>query len=214
MDNVKKYIKYVPGFRSNTLWKKIIAIIYYVCVIATIAQGIGSVIVGLALPFIFFFFYDRYKRKENSGSTLKESNSSTLVPVKANIIMQQGEECYYTNSAVRLKPKTVTIGYKGGYTGVSFRVAKGVTLHTGGTTRQAIKENIMEKYQGTLYITNKRILFVAQQNGFTLPLNKLVTVTLFKNAYQLHKDEVTYIMQPKNLRKFGTTLQKVINNYL
>jgi len=219
MENVKlyasKFIKVVPGYRSGKKINKIIATVYYIICLLMLFSDVNSAIGGVVSPFIVVYGYEAYKKsKGNSPSKSIQRQQGELPIVRANIILQAGEMCHYAEQAVRLEPKTVTTGYTGGYAGVSFRVAKGVSLHTGGTSRKAIKENIMQKYQGQIYITNKRIVFVAQQKGFSMPLNKLVTVTLFSNAYQLHKDEVTYIIQPKKSRQFGQTLQSVINKYI
>ncbi|WP_246577875.1 Ltp family lipoprotein [Clostridium psychrophilum] len=61
MDNL---FNYLPGFRTNTTWKKVVAIFYYgICVAMIPYQGFLSFLVGLAFPFIFFFVKDRKKLK-------------------------------------------------------------------------------------------------------------------------------------------------------
>ncbi len=68
-DMLVDILKYVPGFRSGVMWKKIIASIYYVLAIAAgISENIGQLLGGLIIPFLIFYFIDliKYKKKNIS----------------------------------------------------------------------------------------------------------------------------------------------------
>ena len=60
---MNNFLAHVPGFRSNTKWKMVIALIYYAyCIFLIPANFIGS-IGSIAVPYIFFAIKDREKLK-------------------------------------------------------------------------------------------------------------------------------------------------------
>ncbi|NLA84023.1 MAG: MBL fold metallo-hydrolase [Clostridiales bacterium] len=62
MNNI---LSFIPGFRSNTKWKKIIAIIYYAILVLMMFSEFFTALAGVALPFLIFGFSDliRHKKK-------------------------------------------------------------------------------------------------------------------------------------------------------
>lgn len=60
---MNNFFNHIPGFRSDTTWKKVLAIFYYGTCVAIIPQNFGSFIVGIALPFVVFAIKDRKKIK-------------------------------------------------------------------------------------------------------------------------------------------------------
>lgn len=68
---------YIPGFRSNSTTKKIIAAIYYLISIIMITQGIGYALFMLSLPFLVFSAIDVFKKRNNTSKVVLAA--STLV---------------------------------------------------------------------------------------------------------------------------------------
>ena len=102
-------------------------------------------------------------RGEKSNGSSSENPQSVLLPdgtlpivIDCSLALQDGECCHYSASAKRIIPKEKTVGYTSGSAGVSFRVAKGVTLRTGSSLGSAIKKNVLEENPGTLRITNQQ----------------------------------------------------------
>lgn len=60
---MNNFFNHILGFRSDTTWKKVLAIFYYGTCVAMIPQNFGSFIVGIALPFVVFAIKDRKKIK-------------------------------------------------------------------------------------------------------------------------------------------------------
>ena len=90
-------------------------------------------------------------RGEKSNGSSSENPQSVLLPdgtlpivIDCSLALQDGECCHYSASAKRIIPKEKTVGYTSGSAGVSFRVAKGVTLRTGSSRGSAIKKNVLE----------------------------------------------------------------------
>lgn len=123
-------------------------------------------------------------RGEKSNGSSSENPQSVLLPdgtlpivIDCSLALQDGECCHYSASAKRIIPKEKTVGYTSGSAGVSFRVAKGVTLRTGSSRGSAIKKNVLEENPGTLRITNHRIIFTSVKGGFDKKISNLSTVT-------------------------------------
>lgn len=51
---MKNISKHIPGFRSNTGWKKAVAIVYYLCCIFMLFYGVGAFLMLAAIPFVAF----------------------------------------------------------------------------------------------------------------------------------------------------------------
>ena len=109
-----------------------------------------------------------------------EEKLQRLIVEAPHISLNEGEVCYYCNTASAIHQKNVVTGRTSGGAGVSFRVAKGVSIRTGGGNSQVIRENVNEYFDGTLYITNIRIILLAPKYGFDLYISK-ITQLLYKD---------------------------------
>lgn len=79
---MKELLKYVPGFRSNTNWKKVIATIYYIIGLTAIFDSIWTFITVITFPFLIFSFVGLIKRRKNLKSTPK-----ILLPFIASLLI-------------------------------------------------------------------------------------------------------------------------------
>ena len=109
-----------------------------------------------------------------------EEKLQRLIVEAPHISLNEGEVCYYCNTASAIHQKNVVTGRTSGGAGVSFRVAKGVSIRTGGGNSQVVRENVNEYFEGTLYITNIRIILLAPKYGFDLYISK-ITQLLYKD---------------------------------
>lgn len=89
---------------------------------------------------------------------------------------QKGEAIIYAALAIEFEDKEKVVGYTGKSSGASVRVAKGLTLHTGGRGGKAIRENVRETTSGDYILTNKRVIFIANNKGFEYKLDKITAV--------------------------------------
>ena len=97
---------------------------------------------------------------------------------------QVDEVLIYAAPAATFKDKEQIVGYSGKSTGVSVRVAKGVTIRTGSTGSNAVRATTRQSYMGDLLITNKRIIFVGKDDSFEFYVDKISTVKLLsKNSF-------------------------------
>ena len=63
---MRNILNYIPGFRSNILWKKIVAIIYYVFTALMLAGGFSLFLFFLALPMLVFSIGHLIKAKKHN----------------------------------------------------------------------------------------------------------------------------------------------------
>lgn len=123
-----------------------------------------------------YIFMGLFKKKESHvfvGNTAMEKLQN-LVIKNPGINLKKGEVCFYKGNAKSCHIKNVVTGYKGGNSGVNIRIAKGVSYHTGGSGKQAIRENVKETYPAELYITNMRVVLLSVKYGFDLSILKII----------------------------------------
>ncbi len=133
--------------------------------------------------------------------------------IQCSIILHKEELCHLVCNAERYEVKERTMGYSSGYGGVSFRVAKGVSLHTGRSRGRSIKGNVSYKYSGNLYITNKRIIFTGSNKNFSIDVSKLLEYKLYKDGVMFNTNRMSYTVLVENIEYVGAILQGIINNF-
>lgn len=89
------------------------------------------------------------------------------------IVLKEGEVCHYQGAAYAEKKSSRIAGYTSQHIGGGIRIAKGLSVHTGGTEKQAVREILAEKSNGVLYVTNKRIVFIAPKSAFDKSISSL-----------------------------------------
>ena len=67
---MKNVLNYVPGFRSNKVWKKIIAIIYYLISLMFLTQSFGAFLICATLPFLIFGIIDTIRNKNKIAKVI------------------------------------------------------------------------------------------------------------------------------------------------
>lgn len=118
-------------------------------------------------------------------TSIKDGNLPVL---NADILMKKGEQCHYEISSELIEEKTRT-RYVGGTQGVSFRIMKGVSYRVGGFKGERVVDTFQKVTDvGTLYITNKKIVFVGARKNVTYPLNKIVNFIKYEDAIKFQKE--------------------------
>ena len=74
---MKDIFKYIPGFRTDKKWKKVIAIIYYIFCLFMLLAGVGAFLILASIPFIGFAIL----------SLIKHRNKAVVLTLVAGIIM-------------------------------------------------------------------------------------------------------------------------------
>lgn len=119
------------------------------------------------------------------GSTAYEKLQN-LVIQNPDINLQKDEVCFYSGPAQAYHKKNVVTGYSGRSAGVSVRVAKGISVHTGGSGGKSIRGDVVEKYPGRFYLTNKRLILLSEKYGFTVPIPKILQMQFRNDGMVIH----------------------------
>lgn len=120
-------------------------------------------------------------------------NNGELPDIKGtNLILSDGESCCYMDKAYTFRDKTITTGYTGKRNGVSIKLSKDLTYHTGGSGSKAIRETKRTTYGGILYITTKRIIYTSQKDSFDKTFDKVTSITEAKDGLIIQIGSNTY----------------------
>lgn len=96
-----------------------------------------------------------------------EELKAGILPIMntSKLLLKKNEVCHYVESGILVTEKIVK-HTEGATKGFSFRVCKGVTYRIGSFKGIPVEKVSEELTKGILYITNKRIVFVANKNSF------------------------------------------------
>ncbi len=113
-------------------------------------------------------------------------NDGRLPDVRADrvpMIVKSGEHVHFAAAASLMK-EVVEREFRGGSTGISFRVVKGVRFHTGAFRGRSVVvgTSLQVADQGTLVVTSRRTVFVGQRKTLELPNDKLVNLNVFTDG--------------------------------
>lgn len=115
-----------------------------------------------------------------------------LLPVNnfvSPIVLSQGEAIIWEYKDVTMYREKVEKQYQGNRGGWSFRVMKGVHYHTGNSKLKPIEYSYMkDEGKGSLYITNKHIIYQGAFNAEKIPYKKIIGVTPYSDGIEVHKD--------------------------
>lgn len=101
------------------------------------------------------------------------------------IFLKNGEQCHYIDKAIYEK-KTVKKRYVRRNNGYSMPgLFKGTRVHIGGGNTDVVDNVQYDTFKGILYITNKRIIFVGDANGFDKRIDDLIAITPYSNGVEL-----------------------------
>ena len=107
----------------------------------------------------------------------------------APIILGKSETILWTYNGVSLYQEKITKEWVGRSSGMSFRVMKGVYYRTGGMKGHPVEHSSMEfQGSGSLYVTNKNLIFYSQMKSVKVPFNKIVGITPYSDGIEVHKD--------------------------
>lgn len=123
--------------------------------------------------------------EEKRKARIAEVEAVTELPVivaPVSVVLRPGEVCHYQTPASVVEIKERVVGYSGGSGGVSVRVAKGVTLHSGRSRSTPIRADVAKEYPGFFTMTDQRMIMTGEK-GFDHPLTKLTSMTPW-NGFQ------------------------------
>lgn len=116
------------------------------------------------------------------------ANDGRLPTLESPHIMLKKDEVAHLETEAALTKEVVDREMRGGYGGVSFRVAKGVRFHTGGVRGKSVVTgtHLEVADTGILTVTSKRAVYTGQRQSIEMPYTKLLGLQVFNDGIQLH----------------------------
>lgn len=153
---------------------------------------------------------NRIRAEEERYLSISNGNLPELTEI--NLLTKKGEYCHYAENVKRIVVTTRT-SYKTRSSGVNFRVAKGVSVGSRESYTEPIKTSNSNEYEGTLYITNKRIVFLASEKGVEIPFSKLLGVQPYSDGVELFIASKSYIFRIDDMREFSAIMSGIGTKY-
>ena len=111
-----------------------------------------------------------------------------------NLFLKPGEQCHYIDKAIYEKRKVQKRYVRSG-NGYSFPgLFKGTRVKAWGGHTDVVDNVQYEALRGILYITNKRIIFVGESEGFDKKVDDLIALTPYYNCVELQFSKDNYIL--------------------
>ncbi|HXV62559.1 MAG TPA: hypothetical protein VEK15_17805, partial [Vicinamibacteria bacterium] len=141
-----------------------------------------------------------------------EHGQLTEIDVPINI--QKKEACYAVREVEWYETRRVTkrIGYSGPT--ARLRIMKGVYWRVGSIGVQPVSEDVMAHIDsGTVYLTNKRIIFIGETSNKTIRLSRILDYEVYTNGITLQKDagKSPFLEFTDRPEQFGVLLGRMIN---
>ena len=117
---------------------------------------------------------------------IENGNLPTIVP---SINIQKSENLHFQTQLKWLEQRTITKRVDYGGPTARIKLAKGIYYRVGSIQAKRITEDVWKTIDsGTLYLTNKRIIFMGSKGNKTIPINKILTFKPFKDGVDLQKE--------------------------
>ncbi len=115
------------------------------------------------------------------------ANAGRLDPLDSHEMITKADEVVYYEAVGTLLKEVSIKEYRGGYSGVSYKVSKNVRINTGGTRGRMVEvgKQIVPEDVGILSITNSRAVFMGSKKTLEFRFDKLVGARLFEDAITL-----------------------------
>lgn len=106
--------------------------------------------------------------------------------------LKQDEACYFEGEGISYHTKDVVSGYRRSSYGHSMRIMRGYSVHRSNGYSDAVRQTVRTPYPGRLFITNERIVFLAERYGFDIGFNKLSNITMYNEYLEVFSSSKFY----------------------
>lgn len=213
LDMIKKY------WCKLTTASKIMFIFWTIVSISNLTSvtNVADFISLLPGCFIGYFVFvgsaqlisNRKKKSHNAAPNLLPTDPLPIIAT-TNLILDNGEKCHYYGKATFVKTKNVVVGYSGGSRGTTVRVAKGVSLRVGAQKSAPVRDDVEERTEGILSITNKRVVFSANKGAFDKKLSTISSVTPYKDRIAFQFGEKQYPLETKEAAYIHQIINRIV----
>ena len=109
--------------------------------------------------------------------------------IAAPILLGKDESVLWCYHGVTMWQEKIKREMVGSHSGFSFRVMKGVTYRTGGFKGHPVEHSYMDNAgTGSLYITNKHIIFHSTERSTKIPYKKIIGLNPYQDGMGVQQD--------------------------
>jgi hypothetical protein len=119
---------------------------------------------------------------------IAKANDGRLPAIETpNLIPKKGEVVHFETPAGLMKEVTLR-EWRGGYSGVSFPIAKGLRYRTGSSRGHSVVVGTEMQVEdtGMFTITSQRIAYLGTRKTIEVPYTKLMNIDLFSDGVRIH----------------------------
>lgn len=114
------------------------------------------------------------------------------------IKLSANEVCHYMDRAALVVKKSER-SYSSSKAGGGYRVSKNYRMYSSNRFTRPIDQEWHEYRTGVIFITNKRIIFVAAEDGFEKEISKLTSIIPYSDAVGLQfGNKITNFLTPQS----------------
>lgn len=186
--------------------------------------GIEWVIALLFVVLAVFLFWHgskssagkKAKRQGGNGTYMTEQDlqqiQGGILPalVSVPVVLDEDEVAHFFAPARRYITKKKAVGRTGSGGGISVRVAKGVSVRSGGGASQTVYDDVTDAFAGRVVLTNRRIVFLAEQNGFECKLSAISAIMPEGDGLMIQAGAKNYRLAVAQQGYFSKALDMVV----
>jgi hypothetical protein len=128
-----------------------------------------------------------------------------------SITTQQDEVACWEISSNLVFTRTITTGFAGEGNRIRIKVAKGISYKIGSCRSTHIREQTGANHQGVFVVTNKRVIFAARQQSFSIPFTQLNSFDTYMDGIGLHNNNTELLLQFYD-KQMSEVVFKVLTN--
>ena len=144
---------------------------------------------------------------------LAQIEAGRLPAINPGITLQRGETCHASLACTHNEIRKQTTSYRYSGPTASVKIIGPIRWRFGQVSVQRISRDVMTQLDsGTLYVTNKRLLFDGAQNSKSIALKKIIRFTVFSDGIKIEKDtgKDQYFIGSGDSEVLGAVLEQVI----
>jgi hypothetical protein len=141
---------------------------------------------------------------------LAQIEAGQLPIVNSGLVLQRGETVHAEFPCRLHEKRTVTKAIRYSGPSGSIRIAKGLSWRYGSVSvNRVTSEELRVIDNGTLYATNKRLLFNGAGKNLNVPYKKIIQFTLYKDGLKIEKESGRgqYFLGSGDLELLGAILE-------
>jgi hypothetical protein len=129
-----------------------------------------------------------------------------------SIETQKDEVACWEISSNLVAARTISYAYSNKGSHVRIKVEKGVSYKLGSSRSTPIREEVFSNHQGVFVVTNKRVLFAASQQSFSIPFTQLHSFDTYADGIGLQNINNTELLLQFYDKQMSEVVFKVLTN--